>query len=48
MSTPFGAMISQFFENVQIHPQVANGVPERRFSSIDDEVDSSFEQVPDM
>lgn len=36
MSTPFGAMISQFLENVQVHPQTANDGVERRFSNQDD------------
>lgn len=37
MSTPFGAMIAQFFQNAQFHPQDDNT------PMIDDEVDSSFD-----
>ena len=49
IATPFGAMISQFLQNVRVHPTDANGSTDSTLSlEEDDEDEVPFEGNPDL
>ena len=49
MSTPFGAMISQFFQNVRVHPDNTSTTPENNFTPDleDEDEEAPYEGNPD-